>query len=60
MIWSLGQAAKTSPFHGEVGGSTPPGITIWPLSQAAKTPASHAGNPGSIPGGVTNAVFELR
>ena len=27
MIWSLGQAAKTSPFHGEVGGSTPPGIT---------------------------------
>ena len=27
IIWSLGQAVKTSPFHGEVGGSTPPGIT---------------------------------
>ena len=27
MIWPLSQAAKTSPFHGEGGSSTLPGVT---------------------------------
>ena len=29
----FGQAAKTSPSHGENGGSIPPGVTKWDVSE---------------------------
>ena len=53
-IWPPGQAAKTSPSHGENGSSILPGVTSrWPVGQAVKTRPFHGCNMGSIPVRVT-------
>ncbi len=36
-IWPLGQAAKTSPSHGEIGSSILPGVTIMFLNSSVVT-----------------------
>ena len=63
----LGQAAKTSPSHGENGSSILPGVTIvayykiWPVGQAVKTRPFHGCNMGSIPVRVTkNHLIQTR
>ena len=35
-IWLLGQAVKTSPFHGGNTGSIPVGVITWRHSQAVR------------------------
>ena len=41
----VGQAVKTPPFHGGIGGSIPPRVTnyIWTISSAGRAPALQAG-----------------
>ena len=42
-IWPVGQAVKTSPFHGGNGGSIPPRVTIkWGHSSAGRASALQA------------------
>ena len=43
-IWPVGQAVKTPPFHGGIGGSIPPPVTIffWALSSAGRASALQA------------------
>ena len=44
LIWLLGQAVKTPPFHGGNRGSIPLGVTIlWAHSSAGRAPALQAG-----------------
>ena len=40
--WLHGQAVKTPPFHGGIGGSIPPPVTIWALSSAGRASALQA------------------
>ena len=42
-LWPVGQAVKTPPFHGGIGGSIPPRVTIWTISSAGRAPALQAG-----------------
>ncbi len=43
MIWLLGQAVKTPPFHGGNTGSSPVGvIDIWRISSAGRASALQA------------------
>ena len=49
IIWLLGQAVKTPPFHGGNRGSIPLGVTICGYRISANTPAFQAGKVGSIP-----------
>ena len=41
-IWPVGQAVKTPPFHGGIGGSIPPPVTIRALSSAGRASALQA------------------
>ena len=42
-IWPVGQAVKTPPFHGGIGGSIPPPVTkLWALSSAGRASALQA------------------
>ena len=41
-MWPVGQAVKTPPFHGGIGGSIPPPVTIWALSSAGRASALQA------------------
>ena len=43
-MWPDGQAVKTPPFHGGIGGSIPPPVTIffWALSSAGRASALQA------------------
>ena len=45
LVWPLGQAVKTPPFHGGNRGSIPLGVTIfiWAHSSAGRAPALQAG-----------------
>lgn len=49
ILWPLGQAVKTPPFHGGNRGSIPLGVTICGYRISANTPAFQAGKVGSIP-----------
>ena len=40
--WPVGQAVKTPPFHGGIGGSIPPPVTIRALSSAGRASALQA------------------
>ena len=40
--WLLGQAVKTSPFHGGNRGSIPLGVTIWGVSSVGRASALQA------------------
>ena len=40
-IWPLGQAAKTSPSHGEIGSSILPGVTIFVFRAASPAAVLH-------------------
>ena len=42
-FWLLGQAVKTSPFHGGNTGSIPVGVTIWGVSSVGRASALQAG-----------------
>ena len=35
-IWLVGQAVKTLPLHGSIGGSIPPRVTKWEGTRVAK------------------------
>ena len=41
-MWPVGQAVKTPPFHGGIGGSIPPPVTIRALSSAGRASALQA------------------
>ena len=41
--WLLGQAVKTSPFHGGNTGSIPVGVTKWGVSSVGRASALQAG-----------------
>ena len=66
VIWPLGQAVKTPPFHGGYGGSNPPGVTIFItpcglVVQLVRMPACHAGGRRfePVPGRQLN-IFDLK
>ena len=61
--WPVGQAVKTPPFHGGIGGSIPPPVTIRALSSAGRASALQAECQRFDPVSahhVKSAVFERR
>ena len=43
LVWPVGQAVKTPPFHGGIPGSIPGRVTTWTISSAGRAPALQAG-----------------
>ena len=43
LMWPVGQAVKTPPFHGGNTGSNPVRVIIWRISSAGRAPALQAG-----------------
>ena len=60
--WPVGQAVKTSPFHGGIGGSIPPPVTIGRLAQLGERLPYKQNVSGSIPLAPTknNALWIFR